>query len=98
MVVYKYWGGFTVVVVIKIGPWEFRTKNKLIIFINELVRRYNDNRIAYTSGSMAYFFYAVAVSVYHVSKRAHRACELGQYDARRTDFRRFFPRRLSICS
>ena len=56
MVVYKYWGGFTVVVVIKIGPWEFRTKNKLIIFINELVRRYNDNRIAYTSGSMAYFF------------------------------------------
>lgn len=44
------------VVVIKIGPWEFRTKNKLIIFINELVRRYNDNRIAYTSGSMAYFF------------------------------------------
>lgn len=56
MVVYKYWGGFTVVVVIKIGPWEFRTKNKFIIFINELVRRYNDNRIAYTSGSMAYFF------------------------------------------
>ena len=56
MVVYKNWGGFTVVVVIKIGPWEFRTKNKLIIFINELVRRYNDNRIAYTSGSMAYFF------------------------------------------
>lgn len=35
---------------------SFGSKNKLIIFITELVRRYNDNRIAYTSGSMAYFF------------------------------------------
>lgn len=43
-------------VVIKIGAWEFTTKNRFIIFADELVRRYNKNRIAYTSGSMAYFF------------------------------------------
>lgn len=43
-------------VVLQIGPWEFHTKNRFLLFVDELVRRYNQNRIAFTSGSVAYFF------------------------------------------
>ncbi len=40
----------------QIGPWEFHTKNRFLLFVDELVCRYNQNRIAFTSGSVAYFF------------------------------------------
>lgn len=40
----------------KILCFTFHTKNKFLLFTEELVRRYHENRISYTSGSMAYFF------------------------------------------
>jgi len=41
---------------LKIGFFNFKTKNRLILFIHEIVNRYQDDRISYMSGSVAYFF------------------------------------------
>ncbi len=40
----------------KLFGFEIKTKNRFLLFIGEIVDRYNENRISYTSGSMAYFF------------------------------------------
>lgn len=41
---------------VQFGPWNIRTKNRFVLFLDALIRQYNENRVSYASGSIAYFF------------------------------------------
>ncbi len=40
----------------KIGFLNFKTKNRLVLFVYEIINRYQYDKISYMSGSVAYFF------------------------------------------
>lgn len=41
---------------VQFGPWKIKTKNRFFLFLDALIRQYNENRVSYASGSIAYFF------------------------------------------